>query len=346
MNDLDDATQIAKQDVPALPTILIVDDDDLVLARVRKLAEAAGYAVRTAAGASEALRALEKIPAAVVVTDMDGLDLCRGVRERRFAGYVYMMVLTVRDREEDVVAAFDAGADDCVNKRTSATQFTARLRTAKRVMELENSLRMASEKGRRMAINDTLTGVYNRRYFLRHFGRELKRTQRFGGNVSLLLIEVDHFKTINDSYGHAIGDLVLKRLTSLLATSLRRDTDWCARLGKGAFAMVLEGAKLGDACACAHIVRRAIADSSIETSTGAIRITVSIGVSGLEGKTDGNAASVQFLLRQARNNLYASVLSGRNRVTLSDSTVTRVVPASNLQRPGHVVLGALEIETP
>jgi two-component system, cell cycle response regulator len=345
INEFEDARQIAKQDVPALPTILIVDDDDLVLARLRDLVEAAGYDVRTAASASEALKALETFSASIVVTDfnmagMDGLDLCRSIRKRRFAGYVYIMVLTVRDCEKDILAAFDAGADDYVNKRTSATQFIARLRTAKRVMELENSLSRAVEKGRRIGTNDALTGVYNRRYFLRHFGRELKRTQRFGGDVSLLLIEVDHFKTINDTYGHAVGDLVLKRLTRLVATCLRRDTDWCARLGRGAFAMVLEGAKLGDACACAHIVRRTIADSSIDTSAGAIRITVSIGVSGLEGKADRNTVSVQFLLRQAKNNLYASVLSGRNRVTLSDSIVTRAVHPSNLQRPSRVVLSA------
>jgi two-component system cell cycle response regulator len=346
-SESDDAGQIAKLGVPPLPSILIVDDDDLVLARLQELVKAAGYEVRTATGVAEALGALETFPASIIVTDFnmtdtDGLELCRCVRKRRFAGYVYIILFSLRDCEDDILAAFDAGADDYVIKRTSATQFMARLRTAKRVLELENSLRTAAERRRQVEINDALTGVYNRRYFLRHFGRELKRTQRFGGNVSLLLIEVDHFKTINDTYGHAIGDLVLKRLTRLLATSLRRDTDWCARLGRKSFAMVLEGAKLVDAWACAHVVRRAIADSSIDTSAGCIRMTVSIGVSGLEGKADGAAASVQFLLRQAKNNLYASVLSGCNRVTLSDTIDTRVVPASNLQRPSHVVLCATE----
>jgi len=342
ISEFEDARQIAKQDVPASPTILIVDDDDLVLAQLQVLAEAAGYDVRTAAGVREALRTLETFAASIVVTDfnlpdMDGLDLCRCIRKRRFARYVYIMFFTVRDCEKDLLAAIDAGADDYVIKGTSTTQFITRLRSAKRLLELENSLRRAVERGRRIETNDALTGVYNRRYFLRHFGRELKRTQRFGGNVSLLLIEVDHFKTINDTYGHAIGDLVLKRLTRLLAASFRRDTDWCARLGRKAFAVVLEGAKLVDAWACAHIVLRAIAGSSIDTSAGCIRITVSIGVSGLEGKADGNAAGIQFLLRQAKNNLYASVLSGCNRVTLSDIE-TRAQPPSSLQRPSQVTL--------
>jgi two-component system cell cycle response regulator len=248
-SEFEDVRQVAKQPIPALPTILIVDDDPLVLARLQELAVAAGYDVRTATSVSEALRALASFSASILVTDfhvadMHGLDLCRRVRERRVTGYVYIMLFTAQDREEDILAAFAAGADDYVIKRTSTTQFMTRLRTAKRVVELENSLRKAVERTRRIEINDALTGVYNRRYFLRHFGRELKRTQRFGGDVSLLLIEVDHLKTINEIYGHAIGDLVLKRLTKLLATSLRRETDWCARLGRKAFAMVLEGAKL------------------------------------------------------------------------------------------------------
>jgi diguanylate cyclase (GGDEF)-like protein len=345
ISEFEDVRQVAKQSVPALPTILIVDEDHLVLARLQELVEAAGYDVRTATSVSEALRALETFPASILVTDfnvadMHGLDLCRCVRKRRVSGYVYIMLFTARDGEKDILAAFDAGADDYVLKRTSTTQFMARLRTAKRIVELENSLRRAVERRRRIEINDALTGVYNRRYFLRHFGRELKRTQRFGGDVSLLLIEVDHFKTINETYGHSIGDLVLKRLTKLLATSLRRETDWCARLGRRAFAMVLEGSKLVDAFGCAQLVRRTIADSSIDTPAGPIRITVSIGVSGLEGKANGDASSAQFLLRQARNNLYASVLSGCNRVTLSDSIVTRVMSPSKLQRSSRVLLSA------
>jgi diguanylate cyclase (GGDEF)-like protein len=346
ISELDDVGQVVKQRVPALPTILIVDDDELVLARLQELVAAAGYDVCTAASVGEALRALETFSASILVTDfniaeMDGLDLCRSVRKRRCAGYVYIILFTVRDCEKDIFAALDAGADDYVNKRTSATQFMARLRTAGRVLELENSLRRAVEQRRQIETNDALTGVYNRRYFLRHFGRELKRTQRFGGDVSLMLIEIDHFKTINDTYGHAIRDLLLKKLTRLLGTSLRRDTDWCARLGRKAFAMVLEGAKLVDARACAQLVRLRIADSSVNTSAGSIRVTVSIGVSGLEGKADGNAASAQFLLRQAKNNLYSSVLSGGNRVTLSDSIDTRVVPPSNLQqRPSHALPSA------
>ena len=234
--DGEDTTQVLRLDLPEAPTVLIVDDDDLVLARLQELVTAAGYAVRTAGTGEEALKLLEKSAASIVITDlsmpdMNGLDLCRRIRAHVWPGYVYIVLLTVRNEEKDILAGLDAGADDYLSKRTSAAQFTARLRTAKRVLALEYSLKSALEKKRQMAMTDALTGAYNRHYFTRHFGREMKRAQRFGGEVSLLLLDVDHFKQVNDSYGHGVGDIVLKRLAKVIAKCLRRDTDWCARIG-------------------------------------------------------------------------------------------------------------------
>jgi diguanylate cyclase (GGDEF)-like protein len=320
----DDTTQILKLDLPEAPTVLIVDDDDLVLARLQDLVTAAGYAVRTAATGLEALTLLEESAASIVITDlnmpdMNGLELCRRIREHVWPGYVYVVLLTVKDEEKDILAGLDAGADDYMSKRTSAAQFTARLRTARRVLALEYSLKSALEKKRRIAMTDALTGAYNRRYFTRHLSRETKRAQRFGGKVSLLLLDVDHFKRVNDSYGHGGGDIVLKRLTREIAKYLRRDTDWCARIGGEEFALVLEGTTVADAFRRAEKVRQAIAKTSIETPKGAVRITVSIGISGLEEFTNRNLATAQALLERADTNLYASKARGRNCVTLSDS---------------------------
>jgi diguanylate cyclase (GGDEF)-like protein len=250
---------------------------------------------------------------------VNGLDLCRRIREHVWPGYVYVVMLTVKDEEKDILAGLDAGADDYLSKRTSAAQFTARLRTAKRVLALEYSLKSALEKKRQVAMTDALTGAYNRRYFTRHLSRETKRAQRFGGKVALLLLDVDHFKQINDAYGHAVGDMVLKRLTQEIAKYLRRDTDWCARIGGEEFALVLEGTTLVDALRRAEKVREAIAGTSIDTPKGPLRITVSIGISGLEEFTNRNLATAQSLLERADINLYASKDRGRNCVTLSKS---------------------------
>lgn len=323
-DDLDDARQLLKLDLPAAPSVLIVDDDELVLARLQELVVAAGYPVCTATNGIQALQQLEASAASIVITDlnmpgMDGLQLCRRIRQKVWPGYVYIVFLTGRDDEKHVLAGLDAGADDFLSKRTPAVQFTARLRTAKRVLALEYSLKSALEIKRQLAMTDPLTGIYNRRYLLRHLGRELKRAQRFGGDVSLLLLDVDHFKQINDTCGHVVGDQVLQNLTQVVTKCLQRATDWCARLGGDEFAIVLEGTSLEGARVCAEKVRQAIDNSSIDTSAGPIRITISVGVSALGGVADRDAATVQTLLELADTSLYASKSGGRNRVTSPDS---------------------------
>jgi len=321
----DDTTQILKLDLPTAPTVLIVDDDELVLAHLKELVTGAGYGVRTAATGEEALMALENSSASVVVTDlnmpgMNGLDLCRRIRELARPGYVYIILLTVRDQEEDILVGLDAGADDYLSKRTSAAQFAARLRIAKRVLALEYSLKSALEKKHHLAMTDPLTGAYNRRYFTRHLGRELKRAQRFGGDVSLLMLDIDHFKAVNDTYGHLVGDTVLRKMSRLISRSLARTTDWCARLGGEEFAVVLEGTTLAEARVCAEKVRQAIANTPFTTSAGAVSITVSVGIGGLEEITDRASATVLSLQERADINLYASKSGGRNRVTVSETT--------------------------
>ncbi len=323
-DNVDDTTQTLQLILPAPPTVLIVDDDNLVLARLHELVAAEGYGVRTATSGIEALDVLAGSSASIVITDlnmptMNGLDLCRSIRERTWPGYVYVVLLSVSDDEKDILAGLDAGADDYLSKRTSAAQFTARLRTAKRLLSLEYSLRNALEKKRHLAMTDPLTGVYNRRYLIRHLSRELKRAQRFGGDISLLLLDVDHFKRINDNYGHVAGDRALKMLTIQIAHCFQRETDWCARLGGDEFAIVLEGTNVADARACAERVRQTIGRSSIEASDHFVRITVSIGIAGLDNLANRESATVQTLLQKADENLYISKSRGGNRVTSSSS---------------------------
>jgi two-component system, cell cycle response regulator len=342
-DNFDDTTQILKLDLPAPPTVLIVDDDELVLARLTQLVSAVGYRVHTASNGLAALQLLQTCAASVVVTDlsmpgMNGFELCHQIRKQVWPGYVYVVMLTARDEEKDIIAGLEAGADDYISKRSTAAEFIARLRTAERVLELEYSLKDALAKKRQLAMTDPLTGIYNRRYFMRHFDRELKRAQRYEGTVSLLLLDIDNFKGVNDTYGHGIGDVVLKRFTRQTSKCLQRATDWCARIGGEEFAVVLEGTTLTDARACAEKVRRAIASSPIETSAGAIHITVSIGVSGLEAIPDRRSATVEALLQHADSNLYASKANGRNQVTLSayhqTSTLSRE-PALETRRHVH-----------
>jgi two-component system, cell cycle response regulator len=340
-DDTNETTQTLRLDLPMAPTVLLVDDDPLVLARLRELVAADGYAVHTAQNGIEALSSLARFSPSIVVSDlnmpeMDGLDLCRRIRKRVSHGYVYIVLLTVRAEEDDVLAGLDAGADDYLSKRSSAAVFTARLRTAKRILALEHSLKDALAKKRQLAMSDSLTGVYNRRYFIKHLSRELKRVQRFGGDLSLMLLDVDNFKRINDTYGHAAGDLVLKKLAQQLGACLQRETDWCARLGGDEFVVVLEGMRLGKANICAEHVRKAIVDASIDTAHGAVRFTVSIGVGGLEELPNRDLATVQSVLERADAHLYASKAQGRNRVTSAANGIDLMARKSAHARTPYV----------
>jgi two-component system, cell cycle response regulator len=330
-----ETTQTRKLEPGVPPRVLIVDDDDLVLAHLEALVRAAGFEVCTALGGSQALYSLEQAFAPVVISDlgmpgMDGLALCRTIRQRRWPGYVYILLLTAQTSEQDILAGLDAGADDYLSKRTSPAQLLARLRTAQRLLTLERSLKEALVEKRRLALTDALTGAPNRRYFQQRLSRELARLRRFGGDLCLMSLDIDNFKQINDRYGHASGDTVLQEFVRRIRRCLPRDTDWCARMGGEEFAVVLDGTGLLGVELVAERLRQAIAATAIKTPGGTISVTVSIGVSGVMGANRGEC-TVESLLQIADRNLYVSKEAGRNRVTVPSATA-KPAPALSIHR--------------
>jgi two-component system, cell cycle response regulator len=320
--DLGATTQILKLPFAAsLPRVLIVDDDELVLARLQDLVASAGFEVATASSGTAAIASLREVFAPILIMDlkmpgMDGLAVCRAIRQGAWPGYVYIVLLTAQAAEDDILAGLDAGADDYMSKRTSLAQLLARLRTAQRILTLEQSLKEALAEKRRLSMTDELTGAPNRRYFQRRLSRELERMRRFGGELSVMSLDIDRFKQINDRYGHASGDAVLQEFVRRLERTLPRNTDWCARMGGEEFVVVLEETNLQGAKIMAERLRDIIAASPIRTRSGMINVTVSIGVSGLESVSDRHEVSVESLMSVADSCLYASKENGRNRVTL------------------------------
>jgi two-component system, cell cycle response regulator len=303
------------------PRVLLVDDDELVIERLRSLVEAAGFEVGTATHGADALESLRREFAPIVILDrnmpgMDGLELCRAIRDgTHYPGYVYIILCTAHDAEEEILAGLNSGADDYLSKRASGAQLLARLGCARRILTLEQSLKHVIEERRRMAMTDSLTGAHNRRYFENHLRRELKRVRRFGGELTLVVLDIDHFKHINDRHGHAAGDAVLVEFVRRVHQCLPREFDWCARLGGEEFAVVLPQTGLPGGRVVAEKIRLAFASRPVTTVAGAIEATVSAGVSGVAAFANRASITVEQMLRRADERLYDSKRSGRDRVS-------------------------------
>src|ERR1019366_7658520 len=269
--DLEATRLIARPEFALARSVLVVDDDELVLAHLAALVQAAGFEVHRAADGASALAFLGQQFTPILITDldmpaMDGLALCRAIRQRPWPGYVYILLLTVHDAEADILAGLEAGADDYLSKRTSSAQLLARLHTAQRILGLEQALKDELEQKRRQSLTDPLTGANNRRHFERQLHQDFKRAQRGGGPLSLLMLDIDHFKLINDRHGHAAGDAVLQEIVRRIRQCMTRETDWFARIGGEEFVIALADTPLTGAAQVAERIRVAIAGVPVVSS--------------------------------------------------------------------------------
>lgn len=298
-------------------TVLIADDDDIVCAHLGELIGAAGYSVRLASTGVEALRVLDAEPVHIVISDwempdLDGLALCRHIRSRVTQTYTYVVMLTVRRSHDDVVAGLTAGADDYVVKGAEAAELLARVNVGRRITTLERSLREATRESQRLAMTDALTGALNRRYLMTYLPHEIEHSRRHGHPVSLLICDLDHFKRVNDQFGHKGGDQVLE---DFRARSFRtiRSCDWIARTGGEEFVIVLPETDLEGAATVAENLRQAVCAQPVATVAGVIPVTVSIGYSGFCAAADFSKWGCEDLLRAADKQLYVAKSAGRNR---------------------------------
>ena len=329
--DTSATTQVLRLDCAIARRVLLVDDDELVLAHLSDLVTAAGFEVHTAGDGTAALAFLERNFVPLVITDrnmpaMDGLQLCRAIREKTWPGYVYIILLTVHDGEADILAGLDAGADDYLSKRTSAPHVLARLRTAQRILTLETALKAELEEKRRQSMTDALTGANNRRYFERHLNRDFKGARRRASSLSLIMLDIDHFKRINDSMGHAAGDEVLKELVRRIGECLPRATDWFARIGGEEFAIVLGDTSLLGAVVVAERIRHTIAATAMTTGSGTLQVTASLGVTDCLPGGIEDTVTLKSLISDLDVAMYKSKQSGRNRVTMSQSSAAAAAP--------------------
>lgn len=307
--------------------VLIVDRDPEIVGTLRGVVETAGYPTAGALTGTEALAKIKTEGCQIVILDrelpeIDGLVLCAAIRAARvLPGYVYIILRSSDDSEKEVLIGLQAGADEYVNKQTPVSQLIARLVTAQRILALEHNLRTTLDERTRWAMTDSLTGVRNRRCFDFELSRELKIARRYGGDLSLIVIDVDHFKAVNDQHGHAVGDEVLQAIARRLEELLPRDTDWLARLGGEEFGVVLPQTRLRGAAKVAESIRAGVESRSIATQIGPLPVRVSLGVSGTQ-QLQLHERSFEELLRRADACLYRSKRDGRNRVTVDDGGIS------------------------
>lgn len=307
--------------------ILLADDEPIARTMLEHWITGWGYEPVCVRDGREALAALEgdpEIRMAVldwVMPEMDGVDICRKLREHAREPYVYVILLTARDHKKDLVHGLDSGADDYLVKPCNPIELRVRLRAGRRVVELQQQLIDAREELRVKAMRDALTGVLNRGAILDYAKRELSRGQRMQQPLSVVMADLDRFKRINDKYGHAVGDAVLVAASERMGAAIR-NYDSLGRLGGEEFLLVLPECGVEASQQVAERVRSLLIDSPVASDAGDLPVTASFGVASTDQCPD---ARLERVVRAADLAMYRAKCDGRNRVVVAEDTDWRVV---------------------
>lgn len=303
--------------------ILMAEDDPGTRSLLKVQLVNWGYDVVVTRDGSEAWQVLQADDAPrLAILDwmmpgMTGVELCRKVREEKKEPYTYIILLTAQQRDEYIVTGMEAGADDYMLKPFNYNELKVRLRAGRRIIELQNELIEAREIFQEKANRDSLTGLLNHEEILGALDQELARAEREGKCVSVIMADLDHFKMVNDTYGHMAGDAVLRSVAKRMH-SLTRSYDYVGRYGGEEFLVILPECCKECAVTFAERLSECISSERMDTSEGEIPVTVSLGVSA-SGKDRGWNA--QALVRSADEALYLAKKNGRNRVEIAADDV-------------------------
>ncbi|HWF39004.1 MAG TPA: diguanylate cyclase [Candidatus Acidoferrales bacterium] len=306
---------------PPEPRILIAEDDPVSLRVLQAFLSKWKYQVVVATDGLEALRILESDDApSLAILDwmmpgMEGPEICRHVRQLVNRPYVYILLLTARSLKGDLLRGLAFGADDYLTKPFDAMELRARLHVGLRILDLQHNLIAAREELRFKATYDTLTGLCNRGVILEALGREYARRAREGGSFGLILADLDHFKSVNDTYGHMAGDEVLREISRRMRRCVRT-YDIVGRYGGEEFLIVVPASDRANSISLAERIRAATAVEPVASDQHRISTTISLGVTVCDGEKSGD---VNTLLRCADEALYRAKGLGRNRVEFASS---------------------------
>jgi diguanylate cyclase (GGDEF)-like protein len=253
-----------------------------------------------------------------MMPELDGPGVCREVRAKHGDSYIYILLLTSKQAHEDIVEGLQAGADDYVTKPCHPAELKARLHTGRRILQLEDKLVEAREEMRFKATHDALTSLWDRGAIFALLQSELSRSIREHSPVSILLCDIDHFKKINDVYGHQTGDEVLEEVSTRLLDAVRSH-DAVGRYGGEEFLIVLGGCDSDNLKERAEHVRKSICNSPFATAQGPIPVSLSVGAITIEHWQKSDV--IGPYLKQVDAALYQAKALGRNRVVYADTLV-------------------------
>jgi diguanylate cyclase (GGDEF)-like protein len=312
--------------------ILIAEDDLISRRLLQKILQDWGHEVIIAENGREAWELFQKKEVKFIIADwlmpvMDGLELCRKIRLSNSPGYVYFILLTGKDKKEDLIKGFDAGVDDYVVKPLDRDELRVRLRTGERILKLEKELMDKNEELHRlndrlekMALKDPLMEIGNRRGFYELIKKVHHRACRYMQGYGIIMCDIDDFKSYNDTYGHLEGDKVLKIIAETIKNSFRLSDD-IFRYGGEEIVIVLQGQGIEGTITVAERLREKIESLQIENK-GSRRgiITISCGVAAFS--KDDVHSKWEVILNRADRALYNAKLAGKNRVGLPEEHIT------------------------
>ncbi len=312
-------------------TILIVDDEATACLILKKFLTLEGHTVFVAHDGDEGLAQALLVKPDIVITDImmpnrNGLEMIKSLRETELGRAIYIIVLTMLDDKNKLAEAFSLGADDYLAKPVDKKVLQARLSAGLRVVteqhkmraELEQlhsrlfDLNRSNEQAQKDALIDVLTGLYNRRHALDRLAQEWSSTHRYHQDLCILMIDIDHFKQVNDCYGHDVGDHVLCEFAAILKEN-ERVADIPCRFGGEEFIVILPGTNLEGALLLAERIRVSVANRKIVVLDQTISLTVSMGVA----MRMAAYTHVEMLIKAADNALYHAKHSGRNQVSVA-----------------------------
>jgi len=298
----------------SLPPVLVVDDSILLRSVLEDTLKQAGYPVTTAENGKEAITLYRTGYFPIVITDwvmpeMSGLELCQAIRsDASSSGYTYIIILTSQESKNDIIAGLEAGADEYLVKPVHKPELQARLKSARRILELEAIRERYVEEIKNLSLVDPVSGAFSRRFLEDRIPKEIVRAYRYQRPFSLAIATICDFEKLKAAHGHFAADRILKEVADRFVEALRKDVDWVARYGESEFLIALPETGVQEAMLVAKRLRLRVASMTVPLHGAEIKLTANFGVSGFNASDDAKGMTMEILVENGDNYLRSATV--------------------------------------